>query len=784
MEPFRKTLDDISRLLGEQDSEPTVATSWRSLLPLLGKIAFPDGYRASGLWLVDDVGEERLFTLWLTHRNAGEAGDGPMGLSFATSKVTISENDLADPDPDRSALLRALDLSGSEVSAWATHMGFPGELPELVLPIFNSSMGGGDVDLVGIVTFLGDATNRSLRIDKYPNLLSLGRTIGAWMRFNRRSRALLAIDEFQSKIASQTSLPRVCETAAEILVRLASARAGCAIYAHADADGLKPIAWVRPEGLLSTSPPKVATDSPIHLFHMGLLPLPKDGILYVKDAGNPAAVRDQIGVAHDFGLQEPDAISEQIVTLMAIRVTCRSSSGAAAPFMTIVMLTYADSGFIGGRFSNTNIEILRRVSLYLQNIAPELALREGMGDLTKLVQSEKKTVSVRIIDERRDIDRSRFAKMVEDHVPSVVECHIVDTVASPSHQVIADREGLVPNVPDWHSHVVRHGFRSNPTTPSGPYSFREQVFDHDGRRVELFCRLSSPILLEHEGLVFERIQSEFELALVRHLNPDEWLKQIAEIRHNLRNSVNSVVGQAAAVSEHFNGVRDRDEANVYKRLVLQPKFRKDIDLLRLASNELFFLFESGKVLLSDFVEQELQLSDIDIAELIRLYINLSRPEATRRGVDVVFDNNWNDYVGRIQGDRALLAILIFNLIDNAIKYSHRGHRVVVRLWPQRQFWSLSVANEGTYLPPARADEIFLTFRRLRPVRGQQMMPGTGLGLPAVKAIADAHSRADLTLPRGRPVVVESIPVEIDNAGVVVRGFTRFTVTLPRRGPNT
>ncbi|MFB9724987.1 sensor histidine kinase [Planobispora longispora] len=88
----------------------------------------------------------------------------------------------------------------------------------------------------------------------------------------------------------------------------------------------------------------------------------------------------------------------------------------------------------------------------------------------------------------------------------------------------------------------------------------------------------------------------------------------------------------------------------------------------------------------------------------------------------------------VLGDEVLLARLVENLIENAVRHNRPGGRVTVRLAPRT---GLVVSNTGPPVDPERVDELFQPFRRLSPDRTGSAA-GAGLGLSIVAAIARAH----------------------------------------------
>jgi hypothetical protein len=96
------------------------------------------------------------------------------------------------------------------------------------------------------------------------------------------------------------------------------------------------------------------------------------------------------------------------------------------------------------------------------------------------------------------------------------------------------------------------------------------------------------------------------------------------------------------------------------------------------------------------------------------------------------------------GDRNLIAQVLSNLLDNAIKYCAPGDELTLDITPDADRILMRVADTGPGLPDELKAEAFDRFTRAERDRGT---PGHGLGLALVRAIAARHG-ARLTLPPG------------------------------------
>jgi signal transduction histidine kinase len=89
----------------------------------------------------------------------------------------------------------------------------------------------------------------------------------------------------------------------------------------------------------------------------------------------------------------------------------------------------------------------------------------------------------------------------------------------------------------------------------------------------------------------------------------------------------------------------------------------------------------------------------------------------------------------VRGDRELLTQLLANLVENAIVHTPKDTRIEVRLDRTTSGGRLTVADDGPGVPVGERERIFAKFHRLDRSR---TLPGNGLGLSLVSAIADLH----------------------------------------------
>ncbi|SRR5581483_4740600 len=109
-----------------------------------------------------------------------------------------------------------------------------------------------------------------------------------------------------------------------------------------------------------------------------------------------------------------------------------------------------------------------------------------------------------------------------------------------------------------------------------------------------------------------------------------------------------------------------------------------------------------------------------------------RSAAEQHGVDVHVAEPRRDLT--VTGDRRQLVSAVFNLLDNAVKYSEAGSSVDVRGAAEGDRIAISVEDHGSGIPARDHERIFERFYRVDRARGDAS--GTGLGLAIVRHVAD------------------------------------------------
>ena len=123
---------------------------------------------------------------------------------------------------------------------------------------------------------------------------------------------------------------------------------------------------------------------------------------------------------------------------------------------------------------------------------------------------------------------------------------------------------------------------------------------------------------------------------------------------------------------------------------------------------------------------------VELGALARDVVDLYLPEARDRGLTLECRTDGSAIV---RGSRQLLAQLLINLLENALKFVPSDGRVIVDVTGEKDRVVLEVADSGPGIPAAERDRVLRPFERLERHRD---VAGSGLGLSLVGAIVGLY----------------------------------------------
>jgi two-component system sensor histidine kinase SenX3 len=154
-------------------------------------------------------------------------------------------------------------------------------------------------------------------------------------------------------------------------------------------------------------------------------------------------------------------------------------------------------------------------------------------------------------------------------------------------------------------------------------------------------------------------------------------------------------------------------------------------------------------------------TNIDLSEIVGECVDIARTRYKLDPNSLSYTESLDGEAARVLGDADELRAAVTNLLDNAVKYSHKEVQLSVEIavLDNKQL-SVRIGDRGIGIPAAQLKRIFKRFYRA-PGRFMARVKGTGLGLFIVRSVVEQH---------GGRVFAES-----EGPG---RGST-FTIQLPR-----
>ncbi len=217
---------------------------------------------------------------------------------------------------------------------------------------------------------------------------------------------------------------------------------------------------------------------------------------------------------------------------------------------------------------------------------------------------------------------------------------------------------------------------------------------------------------------------------------------IANISHELRTPMTTISGFADGI---LDGTIPREQEGKYLRSISDETKR----LSRLVREML------------DVSQMRNRAADpakrtvFDLTELIMQTMLSFESRATKKDLDV--DPQLPEKHILVRADRDGITQVIYNLIDNAVKFAEKGSCITIRLYKDDGKAYVSVRDKGETIPPDDLPFIFDRFHKSDRSRSLDKS-GVGLGLYLVKAIINSHD--------------EDIAVQSED------GVTEFVFTLP------
>ena len=201
----------------------------------------------------------------------------------------------------------------------------------------------------------------------------------------------------------------------------------------------------------------------------------------------------------------------------------------------------------------------------------------------------------------------------------------------------------------------------------------------------------------------------------------------ANVSHELKTPLQSIIGYTELFENNL--VKPEDSGKFIGNI------KKESLRLVALINDIIHLSELDEI-------EKVNFEKVDLAEVISETISLLTSSASKRNVTLYFENKIG--MGFVQGVPSYIQEIVYNLIDNAIRYNKDGGKVFVSLEKlQNGKVEFSVKDTGIGIPEEYQQRVFERFFRVDKSHSRET-GGTGLGLSIVKHAVKIQN-AKLTL---------------------------------------
>jgi two-component system sensor histidine kinase SenX3 len=209
--------------------------------------------------------------------------------------------------------------------------------------------------------------------------------------------------------------------------------------------------------------------------------------------------------------------------------------------------------------------------------------------------------------------------------------------------------------------------------------------------------------------------------ITEHLRTHQIRRQfVANASHELKSPVASLQALAEAVRQAVG-----DDPHSAERFATRLVAEAD-RLSRLIADLLDLSRLEDPATISD--------ASIDLSSIAREVIEQTEPAAREKRITITAQVSSDAWV---RGDEHQLGLLVRNLLDNAVRYTHEGGSVWVDVYREGDEVVVRVADDGIGIPLQAQARVFERFYRVDKDRSRER-GGTGLGLSIVKHVAELH----------------------------------------------
>jgi signal transduction histidine kinase len=194
---------------------------------------------------------------------------------------------------------------------------------------------------------------------------------------------------------------------------------------------------------------------------------------------------------------------------------------------------------------------------------------------------------------------------------------------------------------------------------------------------------------------------------------------VANVSHELKTPITAI---RAHLENLADGIEEPDRETMQVMLNQTERLGRLVDQLLDLSK-----LESGEV--------PLQLEPMALAPAVEQVI--SEFSVGRAVTDISLTSEVPDDLG-VEADRERIHQVLFNLVDNAVRFTPPGGAVTIRARREEDRVQIEVRDTGVGVAPEHLPRLFERFYRADPARSRDDGGGTGIGLAIARSIVEGH----------------------------------------------
>jgi two-component system, OmpR family, sensor histidine kinase KdpD len=228
-------------------------------------------------------------------------------------------------------------------------------------------------------------------------------------------------------------------------------------------------------------------------------------------------------------------------------------------------------------------------------------------------------------------------------------------------------------------------------------------------------------LIDQSALAIERVYLVEDVDRAKRTIETDRLRSalLTSISHDLKTPLAAVLAAAGTLRDLATALTDAEKADLLATIVDESE-----RLNRFIANLLDMTkLESGAIVPNAAPQ--------DIGEIVGSALRRASKILAHHHVELELAAD----LPLLDLDAVLFEQVLFNLLDNAAKYSPNSTTIRIQSWRDRASVCLQILDEGDGIPPAELEQIFDKFHRVE--KGDQVRAGTGLGLAISRGFVEA-----------------------------------------------